>query len=277
EIAARVLRVFGYYSSLPLLCDCGITYPLVWKQIHDFIPIGSKEEAERFKRKGIRFEQESAKKLKTLEEVSEEVKSPDEVPEEKVKEMMQLVPIEEVYVDALQVKHPIIDWKVEARKEENYEIEDLCGMIKKLKHRADGTLCLRNRSWIPCYGNLRMLVMHESHKSKYSIHPGSNKMYQDLKKLYCWPNMKAEIAIYVIWKWENISMNIVSNLPMTSTGQDTFWLIVDRPTKSAYFLPMKATDSMEKLTRQYLKGVVSRHGMPVLIISDQVSKFTFQF
>nr|GEX90900.1 hypothetical protein [Tanacetum cinerariifolium] len=79
----------------------------VWKQIHDFILIGSKEEAERFKMKGIRFEQECVKKLKT----SEEVKASEEVPEEKVKEMMQLVPNEEVYVEALQVKHPIIDWK----------------------------------------------------------------------------------------------------------------------------------------------------------------------
>nr|GEY32755.1 putative ribonuclease H-like domain-containing protein [Tanacetum cinerariifolium] len=80
----------------------------VWKKIHDFIPIGSKEEAERFKRKGIRFEQESVKKLKT----SEEVKATEEVPEEKLKEMIQLIPIEEVYVEALQVKHPIIDWKM---------------------------------------------------------------------------------------------------------------------------------------------------------------------
>nr|GEY21502.1 hypothetical protein [Tanacetum cinerariifolium] len=86
-------------------------FTTVWKQIKNFIPMGSKEEAERFKRKGIRFEQESVTKLKTSEEVPEEVKSPDEVPEEKVKEMMQLVPIEEVYVEALQVKHPIIDWK----------------------------------------------------------------------------------------------------------------------------------------------------------------------
>nr|GEV72455.1 retrovirus-related Pol polyprotein from transposon TNT 1-94 [Tanacetum cinerariifolium] len=86
-------------------------FTAVWKQIEDFIPMGSKEEAERFKRKGIRFEQESLKKLKTSKEVPEEVKTPDEVPEEKVKEMMQLVPIEEVYVEALQVKHPIIDWK----------------------------------------------------------------------------------------------------------------------------------------------------------------------
>nr|GEW06064.1 mitochondrial amidoxime reducing component 2-like [Tanacetum cinerariifolium] len=83
----------------------------VWKQIKDFIPMGSKEETERLKRKGLTLEQESAKKLKTSEEVPEEVKSSEEVPEEKVKEMMQRVPIEEVYVEALQVKHPIIDWK----------------------------------------------------------------------------------------------------------------------------------------------------------------------
>ncbi|GJW56281.1 putative reverse transcriptase domain-containing protein [Tanacetum coccineum] len=88
----------------------------------------------------------------------------------------------------------ILNAQVEARKEENYGTEDLCGMIKNLEPRADETLCLKNRSWIPCFGNLRALIMHESHKSKYSIHPGSDKMYQDLKKLYWWPNMKAEIA-----------------------------------------------------------------------------------
>ncbi|GJV35648.1 putative reverse transcriptase domain-containing protein, partial [Tanacetum coccineum] len=180
----------------------------------------------------------------------------------------------------------ILEAQVEARKEENYETEDLCGMIKKLEPRADGTLCLNRRSWIPCRGNLRELIMHESHKSKYSVHPGSDKMYQDLKKLYWWPNMKAEIATYVrkcltcakvkaecqkpsgllvqpvipVWKWE---MDFVTKLPKTSTGQDTIWVIVDRLTKSAHFLPMKETDSMEKLTRQYLKEVVSRHGVPV--------------
>nr|GEV92289.1 hypothetical protein [Tanacetum cinerariifolium] len=84
-------------------------FNLVWKQMEDFIPMGSKEEAERIKRKGLSLEQESVKKQKTSEEVTEEAKSPDEVLEEKVKEMMQLVPIEEVYVEALQVKHPIID------------------------------------------------------------------------------------------------------------------------------------------------------------------------
>ncbi|GJU84356.1 putative reverse transcriptase domain-containing protein [Tanacetum coccineum] len=91
----------------------------------------------------------------------------------------------------------ILNAQVEARKEENYVTEDLCGLIKNLKPRIDGMFCLKNRSWIPYFGDLRALIMHESHKSKYSIHPGSDKMYQDLKKLYWWPNMKAEIATYV--------------------------------------------------------------------------------
>nr|GEW76410.1 putative reverse transcriptase domain-containing protein [Tanacetum cinerariifolium] len=128
-------------------------------------------------------------------------------------------------------------------------------------------------------------------------------MYQDLKKLYWWPNMKAEFSTYVnkcltcakvkaecqklssllvqhvipVWKWENITMDFVTKLLKTSTGQDIIWAIVDRLTKSAHFLPMKETDSMEKLTRQYLKEVVSRNGVPVSIISDRDSKFTSHF
>nr|GEU92374.1 hypothetical protein [Tanacetum cinerariifolium] len=109
----------------------------VLKQIEDFIPMGSKEVAEMFKRKGLRLEQESVKKLKILEEVPEDVKSSEEVLEEKVKEMMQLVPIEGVYVEALQVKHPIIDWKLwELVKETlsirpatiEWKLYDMCGV-----------------------------------------------------------------------------------------------------------------------------------------------------
>ncbi|GJR83910.1 putative reverse transcriptase domain-containing protein [Tanacetum coccineum] len=115
-----------------------------------------------------------------------------------------------------------------------------------------------NEEELPRFGGLRDLVMHESHKSKYSIHLGSNKMYQDLKPLYWWPNMKADIAT-------------------TPNGYDTIWVIVDRLTKSAHFLPMKRTDSMEKLTRLYLKEIVYRHGVPVSIISDRDSHFTSNF
>ncbi|GJR54073.1 putative reverse transcriptase domain-containing protein [Tanacetum coccineum] len=99
--------------------------------------------------------------------------------------------------------------KKERRKPENIKNEDVGGMLvenskdpekfrtEKLEPRADGTLCFNGRSWLPCYGDLRTVIMHESHKSKYSIHSGSDKMYQDMKKLYWWPNMKANIATYV--------------------------------------------------------------------------------
>nr|GEV83181.1 putative reverse transcriptase domain-containing protein [Tanacetum cinerariifolium] len=101
--------------------------------------------------------------------------------------------------------HPgkILEAQIEALKQKNLKKEDVGGMIRtdipkeRLEPCPDGTLCLNGRSWLPCYGDLRSVIMHESHKSKYSIHPGSKKMYQNMKKLYWWPNMKADIATYV--------------------------------------------------------------------------------
>nr|GEY60234.1 reverse transcriptase domain-containing protein [Tanacetum cinerariifolium] len=99
--------------------------------------------------------------------------------------------------------------QIEARKPKNLDTEDVRGMLienlresdnprkEKLEPHADGTLRLNNKSCLPCYGDLRTLIMHESYKSKYSIHSGSNKMYQDKKKLYWWPNIKVDIATYV--------------------------------------------------------------------------------
>nr|GEV27730.1 putative reverse transcriptase domain-containing protein [Tanacetum cinerariifolium] len=103
----------------------------------------------------------------------------------------------------------ILKAHTEARKPKNLDTEDVGGMLienlkesdnprkEKLESRADKTLCLNNRNWLPSYGDLRTLIMHESHKSKYSVHSSFDKMYQDMKKLYWWPNMKADIAIYV--------------------------------------------------------------------------------
>ncbi|GJX06056.1 reverse transcriptase domain-containing protein [Tanacetum coccineum] len=194
----------------------------------------------------------------------------------------------------------ILEAQKEAIRVENLEAEDISGMLKKLEARADGTLCLDNRSWLPCYGDMRSLIMHESHKSKYSIHPGSNKMYHDLKMLYWWPNMKADIATYDSkcltcakvkaehqrpssllvqpdipeWKWEKITMDFITKLPKMAAGYDSIWVIVDRLTKSAHFLPMRETDSTENLMRIYMKEIVSRHGISVSIISDRDSHFT---
>ncbi|GJR62047.1 putative reverse transcriptase domain-containing protein [Tanacetum coccineum] len=103
----------------------------------------------------------------------------------------------------LNLPKQILEAQIEAQKPENLKNEDVRGMIRKdipkekLEPRTDETLCLNGRSWLPCHGDLRTVIMHESHKSKYSIHPGSDKMYQDMKKLYWWPNMKADIATYV--------------------------------------------------------------------------------
>ncbi|GKE00629.1 putative reverse transcriptase domain-containing protein, partial [Tanacetum coccineum] len=178
----------------------------------------------------------------------------------------------------------ILEAQTEARKPENLKSEDVGGMLieasrepgklgkEKLEPRADETLCLNNKSWLPVYGDLRALIMHESHKSKYSVHPGSNKMYQDMKKLYWWPNMKADIATY-----DNITMDFVTKLPKSSNGCDAIWVIVDRLTKSAHFLPMRETDPIDKLARLYLKEVVTRHGIPVLIIYDHDPRFTSHF
>ncbi|GJZ35396.1 putative reverse transcriptase domain-containing protein [Tanacetum coccineum] len=103
----------------------------------------------------------------------------------------------------LNLPKQILEAQIEVQKPENLKNEDVGGMIRKdipnekLEPHADGNLCLNDRSWLPCYGDLRNVIMHESHKSKYSIHPSFDKMYQDMKKLYWWPNMKADIATYV--------------------------------------------------------------------------------
>ncbi|GKD09628.1 putative reverse transcriptase domain-containing protein, partial [Tanacetum coccineum] len=153
----------------------------------------------------------------------------------------------------LDLPKQILNAQIEAQKPENLKNED-------------GTLCLNDRSWLPCYGDLRTVIMHESYKSKYSIHSGSDKMYPDMKKLYWWPNMKADIATYVS---KCLTCARVKAEHQRTSGYDTIWVIIDRLTMSAIFTPMRETDSMEKLARMYLKEVVTRHGIPVSIICDR--------
>ncbi|GKD37525.1 putative reverse transcriptase domain-containing protein [Tanacetum coccineum] len=154
-----------------------------------------------------------------------------------------------VFTDHKSIQHILNQKELNMRQlVENLKNEDVRGMIRKdiikekLEPRADGTLCFNDRSWLPCYGDLRTVIMHESHKSKYSIHPGSDKMYQDMKKLYWWHNIKADIATYVSkclrcakvkaehqrpsgllvqpeipqWKLDNITTDFITKLPKSS-------------------------------------------------------------
>nr|GEX43596.1 putative reverse transcriptase domain-containing protein [Tanacetum cinerariifolium] len=187
----------------------------------------------------------------------------------------------------LDLPRQILEAQIEALKPENLKKEDVGGMIRKdipkekLEPPADGTLCLNGRSWLPCYGDLRSVTMHESHKSNYSVHPGSDKMYQDMKKLYWWSNMKANITTYVSkcltcarvkaehqrpsgllvqptipkWKWDNITMDFITKLSKLSQGDDP----------------------LDKLARLYLNRIVARHGIPVSIICDRDGRFTSNF
>ncbi|KAK1424442.1 hypothetical protein QVD17_19772 [Tagetes erecta] len=140
-------------------------------------------------------------------------------------------------------------------------------------------------------------------RSKYSIHPGTYKMFKSLKEHYWWPNMKRSIAQYVqrcltclqvkiehkkpagllqqielpVWKWERITMDYVTKLPRTRAGHNAIWVIVDRLTKSSHFIPYNESYSPEKMAKLYIKEIVSRHGVPLSIISDRDSRFTSRF
>nr|GFA52386.1 reverse transcriptase domain-containing protein [Tanacetum cinerariifolium] len=209
-----------------------------------------------------------------------------------------------VLTDHKELMQQILEVQVESLKEGNVQKEDLGRMQKQIfEIRSNGIRYHDKRIWLPLHGRLRDLIMHESHKSKYSIYPGSTKMYQDLRKMYWWPNMKADIATYVSqcitcakvkaehlkpsgllqqtkipkWKSENVTMDFVTRLLRTPSGYDSIWVIVDRLTKSSHFLPKKKTDCIEKLAELYLKEIVCKHGMPVSVISDRDSLFTSRF
>ena len=190
-----------------------------------------------------------------------------------------------------------------ALEENNIGAEGMKGMIDRLIKGDDEILRMNKRIWVPVIGDLRDRILEEAHKSKYMMHPGSDKMYKNLKENYWWIGMKKAIAIYVakcltcsqvkaehqkpsgllqqlelpVWKWEMITMDFITKLPRTSRGNDTIWVIVDRLTKSAHFFPMKETYSMDRLARLYVDEIVSLHGVPLSIVSDRDSRFTSRF
>ncbi|KAJ9548358.1 hypothetical protein OSB04_020901 [Centaurea solstitialis] len=194
-------------------------------------------------------------------------------------------------------------WQIEALKSENIKAERMVGYVNSLSEDGRGLKVFKARIWVPRLGGMRDVVLAEAHKSRLSIHPGSTKMYQDLRLDYWWPGMKTDIGRYVekcttclqvkaehqkpygslqplgvpMWKWEELTMDLVTKLPKTQRQHDSIWVIVDRLTKSALFLPVRESYSMDRWAQLYIDEVVSRHGVPVKIISDRDSRFTSKF
>ncbi|KAK1421015.1 hypothetical protein QVD17_23053 [Tagetes erecta] len=191
----------------------------------------------------------------------------------------------------------------EALKEENHKRERIVGQVKDLEDNLEGIKTRLGRVWIPNTCEVKFVLLNEAHKSMYSIHPGATKMYQDLKRDYWWPGMKRDIVKYVEkcltclqvkaehqkpygkiqpleipkWKWEHITMDLITKLPKTTKGFDAIWVIVDRLTKSAHFLPIRESYSSEHMAEVYMKEVISRHGVPVSIVSDRDTRFTSRY
>ncbi|CAL9006102.1 unnamed protein product [Prunus brigantina] len=170
--------------------------------------------------------------------------------------------------------------------------------------REDGALVTGNCLCVPMNDDtLKREIMEEAHCSTYSMHPGSTKMYRTLREYYLWPDMKGDIAKYVSrclicqqvkaerqkpsglmqplpipeWKWELITMDFVFKLPRTSKGHDGIWVIVDRLTKSAHFLPVKETYPLSRLAKLFVDEIIRLHGAPVSIVSDRDARFTSRF
>ncbi|GJW86683.1 putative reverse transcriptase domain-containing protein [Tanacetum coccineum] len=184
------------------------------------------------------------------------------------------------------LKTKILEAQSEASKDLKAPTEWLRGLERHFEQRDDGEIYFFDRIWIPSVGGVRKLIMDEAHTSRYSVHPGADKMYYDLRDLYWWPGMKRDIAEYVSrcltcskikaehqkplgflqqpeipeWKWEKITMDFVTKLPKSSSGHDTIWVVVDRLTKSAHFLPIREDYKTEKLAKIYTNEIVARHG-----------------
>ena len=177
------------------------------------------------------------------------------------------------------------------------------GKKAEIQIRDDGMIVKGQRMCVPEYGELKRDIMEEAHSSAYAMHPGSTKMYKTLKEHYWWNGMKKEIANFIsrcltcqqvkaehqkpagkihllpipVWKWEKITMDFVTGLPRTQRQHDAIWVIVDRLTKSAHFLPVNVEDSLEKLAQLYVDEIVRLHGVPVSIVSDRDPRFTSRF
>ena len=164
-------------------------------------------------------------------------------------------------------------------------------------------LTMRGRACVPDVGDLKKLIMEEAHYSTYAMQLGSTKMYHTIKENYWWSDIKRDIEDFMArclvcqqvkaehrkplgtlqplpileWKCEHITMDFVVGLPRTRAGFDAIWVIVDRFTKSAHFLPIRNTFSLDRFTELYINEIVRLHGVLVSIVLDRNPRFTSRF
>jgi hypothetical protein len=177
------------------------------------------------------------------------------------------------------------------------------GEAQCFRHDVDGVIWFKDCLMVPKDFEFHHKIMDEAQCSWYSIHPGTNKMYQDLKKNFWWTRMKREIAKYVSkcdtcqrikadhlrlvrnlqplsipeWKWENICMNFIMGLPRTSRVYNSIWAIMDCLTKSAHFIAVAMTYKVGQYAELYISHIVRYHGIPKTIIFDRGSIFVAHF
>ncbi|GJZ08395.1 putative reverse transcriptase domain-containing protein [Tanacetum coccineum] len=166
----------------------------------------------------------------------------------------------------------------EALRQENILMENLHGLDQQMEKKEGESLYFMDRIWVPLIGDVRTIIMDEAHKTKYSVHPGADKMYYDLRdrKRLSIKGLRVCLQQPEIpeWKWDTITMDFITKLPRSKSGNDTIWVIVDRLTKSAHFLAIREDYSTERLAKIYVDEIVARHGVPVSIISDRDGRFT---
>ena len=163
--------------------------------------------------------------------------------------------------------------------------------------RRDGRLC------VPRVEDLMRAVLEEAHHSRMTIHPGGDKMYRDMRRVFYWSGMKKSVAEFVSkclmcqrvkaeqkkpaglllpldvpeWKWDSVSMDFIDGLPRSKRGNTSIWVVVDRLTKSAHFIPVKSKRTASYLASLYIREVVRLHGVPSSIVSDRDPLFTSEF
>jgi hypothetical protein len=200
---------------------------------------------------------------------------------------------------------PTLEREIKEAQKNDEKISEIRRLIldgkgKDFREDAEGVIWFKDRLCVPNVRSIWELILKEAHETAYSIHPGSEKMYQDLKKKFWWYGMKREITEHVAmcdscrrikaehqrpagllqplqipqWKWDEIGMDFIVGLPCTRAGYDSIWVVVDRLTKSAHFIPVKTNYSSAVLAELYMSRIVCLHGVPKKIVSDRGTQFT---